>query len=223
MRDGGRSDEWTKKARAEGYAARSVYKLEELARREPKLLPRKGKVLDLGCSPGSWTQYLMRNGTRKLHLVGLDISRIDDYAGTTFLQRSALKVHPRELLNELGGLAKFVMSDMAPFTKGDRFSDHIRQLELAHAALRLARATLQPGGNFVVKVFEGQDAPAYVDEVRQHFTRVRRLRPKVVRRESVEFFVAGIGFKQSSRLRDADFGPFVPYVEDEDEDEVEAG
>ncbi|MFT4976987.1 MAG: 23S rRNA (uridine2552-2'-O)-methyltransferase [Myxococcota bacterium] len=194
MRDSGRPDEWTRKAKAAGYAARSVYKLEEIARRELKL-PKKGRVLDLGCSPGSWSQYLLRSGGKKVHLVGLDITEMPDYPGSAFVQASALDVDPATLLEALGGPAQLVMSDMAPFTHGDRFSDHIRQLELAQAALRIATQVLEPGGDFVVKVFEGEDAPAFVQEVRSHFGRVRRLRPKVVRRESVEFFVVGRGFK----------------------------
>lgn len=195
MRDGGKPDEWTRKAKAAGYAARSVFKLEEIARREPNLLPKKGRVLDLGCSPGSWSQYVLRQGGRKLHLVGLDISEVPDYPGAAFIQNSVLNVPGEELLEALGGPAKLVMSDMAPYTKGDRFSDHIRQLELAQAALRVATEVLAFNGNFVVKVFDGQDAPDFVMSCRPHFQKVRRFRPKVVRRESVEFFVVGTGFK----------------------------
>lgn len=195
MRDGGKPDEWTRKAKAAGFAARSVFKLEEIARREPRLLPKKGRVLDLGCSPGSWSQFVLRNGGRKLHLVGLDISEVPDYPGASFIQNSVLNVTAEELLEALGGPAKLVMSDMAPYTKGDRFSDHIRQLELAQAALRIATQVLSFNGSFITKVFDGQDAHDFVMSCRPHFDKVKRHRPKAVRRESVEFFVVGTGFK----------------------------
>lgn len=195
MRDGGKPDEWTRKAKAAGFAARSVFKLEEIARRQQGLLPKKGRILDLGCSPGSWTQFALQNGGRKLHVVGLDISDVPSYPGAVFIQNSVLNVETSELREALGGAAKLVMSDMAPFTKGDRFSDHIRQLELAQAALNIATGVLGPGGHFVVKVFDGQDAHGFVQSMRPHFTKVRRFKPKAVRRESVEFFAVGVGFK----------------------------
>jgi 23S rRNA (uridine2552-2'-O)-methyltransferase len=195
VRDKGKPDEWTRKAKAAGFAARSVFKLEEIARREPGILPKKGRVLDLGCSPGSWSQYLLQKGGRKLHLVGLDISDVPSYPGAAFIQDTILSVGREALLEALGGPARLVMSDMAPFTKGDRFSDHIRQLELAQAALRVATEVLLPGGNFIVKVFDGKEAHAFVQSVRPFFSKVRRFKPKAVRRESVEFFVVGLGFK----------------------------
>ena len=192
MRDGGRPDHWTRKAKAAGYSARSVFKLEEIQRRE-HLLPKRGRVLDLGCSPGSWSQYLKRNRP-KLSLVGLDLSEVSGYPGT-FLQGSALDVELHVLREALGGPAVLVMSDMAPSTSGTRFTDHIRQLELAQAALRIALGVLQPGGDFITKVFEGEDAPGFVAQVRQHFGKVRRIKPAATRQVSVEFFVVARGLR----------------------------
>ena len=212
MRDGGRPDHWTKKAKAAGFSARSVYKLEEIERRE-RMLPKKGRVLDLGCSPGSWSQYLRRLAGPKLHLVGLDLSKVEGYPGT-FLHGNALKVSPHRLLRALDGPANLVVSDMAPFTKGHRFTDHVRQLELAQAALTLARYVLADGGDFIVKVFDGQDAHDYVQEVRQHFGRVRRIKPEATRNESVEFFVVARGFLPRGRL---DLPPPPPPEEEEEE------
>lgn len=216
MRNRGRPDHWTRKAKAAGYSARSVYKLEEIERRE-RMLPRKGRVLDLGCSPGSWSQYLRRLAGPDLHLTGLDISFIEGYPGT-FLQGNALTVSPHRLLRALGGPAHLVMSDMAPFTRGHRFTDHIRQLELAQAALHLARQVLLPGGDFVAKVFDGQDAHAYVQEVRQHFGRTRRIKPEVTRDESVEFFVVARGLLPAARLA---LPEDVPEEEEEDGEPAE--
>ncbi len=149
-----RPDHWTKKAKAAGFSARSVYKLEEIQRRE-RMLPRKGQVVDLGCCPGSWSQYLRRSSGNAIRLVGIDLSDTPDYPGL-FLQDSALTIEPARIMEALSGQpADLVMSDMAPNTEGHRFTDHIRQIELARAALRIAVAVLKPGGDFIVKVFEG--------------------------------------------------------------------
>ena len=102
MRDKGKPDEWTRKAKAAGFAARSVFKLEEIARREPGILPKKGRVLDLGCCPGSWSQYLLQKRGRNVHLVGLDISDVPNYPGAAFIQDTILSVG-REALLEVGG------------------------------------------------------------------------------------------------------------------------
>jgi 23S rRNA (uridine2552-2'-O)-methyltransferase len=188
-----RPDHWTKKAKAAGFSARSVYKLEEIQRRE-RMLPRKGQVVDLGCCPGSWSQYLRRSSGNAIRLVGIDLSDTTDYPGL-FLQDSALTIEPARIMEALSGQpADLVMSDMAPNTEGHRFTDHIRQIELARAALRIAVAVLKPGGDFIVKVFEGEEAPDFVSEVRPHFAKVRRIKPEATRRESVEFFVVARGF-----------------------------
>ena len=198
-----RPDHWTRKAKAAGFSARSVYKLEEIQRRE-RMLPRKGRVVDLGCCPGSWSQYLRRNGGGKLTLIGIDISQTPDYPGT-FLQGSAVTIPLSQITDALGGpTANLVMSDMAPNTEGHRFTDHMRQIELARAALRIARGVLHPGGDFIVKVFEGEEAADFVREVRQHFGKVRRIKPEATRRESVEFFVVARGFRASGRLLDGE-------------------
>ena len=95
----------------------------------------------------------------------------------------------------LGGPPDLVVSDMAPNTTGARFTDHVRQLELAEIAASLGIELLRPGGSFVVKVFDGQDAHDYVQRLRPHFEKVKRVKPEATRRESVEFFVVCTGRK----------------------------
>jgi len=187
-----RPDHYSKKAKAEGYAARSVYKLEEIQRRF-RILKGGARVVDLGCAPGSWSAYAAQICSKK-RLVGMDITKLDAYPGT-FIHGSILEV-PTETIHEaLGGPADVVLSDMAPYTNGNRFSDHVRQLELATAAFDTACRLLKPGGSFVVKVFDGQDAQAYTLGVRKRFTTVKRLKPPATRNQSVEFFLVCTGFK----------------------------
>lgn len=186
-----RPDHYTRKAKAAGYAARSVYKLDEIARRMP-IVPRPpAAVLDLGCYPGSWSKWLLERGLR---VVGVDLTA-PDLPGGTFLALSVYDVRPEALLAVLGGPTPLVVSDMAPLTSGNRLTDHCRQLELADHALGIARAVLRPGGAFVVKVFDGEDAPAFVERVRGEFSEVRRFKPDATRDHSVEFFLAARGFR----------------------------
>ena len=185
-------DRFTRQAKAEGYLARSVYKLEELDRRFQ--LFRKGdRVVDLGCSPGSWLVWADERVGPKGHVVGVDIEE----PGPTILEvivRDIFDVPGSELRELLGGPANVVMSDMAPRTTGNLLGDHVRQIELATRALELARELLVPGGHFVVKVFDGEDAHAYVQSVRPYFDKVKRSRPEAVRKESREFFLVGTGY-----------------------------
>jgi 23S rRNA (uridine2552-2'-O)-methyltransferase len=190
MNDRSRPDHWALKARAEGYAARSVYKLEEIDRRY-KVAPRRGRALDLGCAPGSWSQWLHRQSRGQVQLVGIDIQEVKDYPGR-FLQRSIAELPAEELLELLGGAPDFVMSDMAHHTSGNRLYDHVTQLELATLAVDCALACLRPGGHLVVKIFDGEDANALVKRVGAAFDEVKRCRPQAVRSDSKEFYAVGL-------------------------------
>ena len=186
-----RPDHFTKKAKAMGYAARSVFKLEELDERF-RLVRRGGTAIDLGCFPGSWSRYLLERGMK---VVGVDL-KAPELAGGTWIARSVMEVEAPELLAPLGGArVDLLVSDMAPNTSGDRFTDHVRQIGLAERALALAGEALKPGGAFVAKVFEGGDAPAYVKAVEARFTATKRVKPDATRDRSVEFFVVATGFR----------------------------
>jgi 23S rRNA (uridine2552-2'-O)-methyltransferase len=185
-----RPDNWTRRAKEQGYAARSVFKLDAIEERH-RVLPRAGAgAVDLGCYPGSWSRWLLERGLR---VVGVDL-RAPSLSGGTWLEASVFDVTGEQLLGALGAPPELVVSDMAPNTTGDRFVDHVRQIALADRALELAAALLPPGrGAFVVKVFDGGDAPAYTQRVRDVFTEVRRLKPDATRDRSVEFFLVGKG------------------------------
>jgi 23S rRNA (uridine2552-2'-O)-methyltransferase len=184
-------DHFGKRAKADGFAARSVYKLEEIQKRFT-VIPRNGRVVDLGCSPGSWTSYVKRVGGADTQAVGIDLDEVGGYLGHQ-LVGSVFDISPEEILEALGGPADLVMSDMAPKTSGNRFTDHVRQIELAEQARLLASVLLTPGGNFIAKVFEGEEAPDFVARVRGDYGKTKRVKPKATRKESVEFFVVAMG------------------------------
>jgi 23S rRNA (uridine2552-2'-O)-methyltransferase len=180
-------DHYTKKAKSDGFAARSVYKLEEIQNKW-RVISSGDKILDLGCAPGSWSRYAKQKVGVKGKVVGVDIQEVSGFVGE-FLLASVYDLDLEEVTSLLGGPPDVVISDMAPATTGDRFADHFRQIELATAALEIAVNTLAPNGHFVAKVFDGQDAPAFIQECRTRFKQVRRLKPKATRGRSVEFFV----------------------------------
>lgn len=191
-------DHWARKAKDEGYAARSVFKLDEIHKRFP-ILPRSAGgaqgapiAVDLGCFPGSWSMWLLERGVR---VVGVDL-QAPQLTGGTWIVASALEVTAEQLLEAAAGPIDLLVSDMAPNTTGQKFTDHVRQIELATRALELAKAVLTPGGAFVAKVFDGADAPAYVRAVQASFGEFKRLKPEATRDSSIEFFVAGRGVKR---------------------------
>ncbi len=184
-----RPDHFTKKAKAQGYAARSVFKLEELDQRF-RLVKRGGSAVDLGCFPGSWSRYLLEKGMK---VVGVDL-KAPELPGGTWIARSVMEVEAEELLAAVGGPVDLFVSDMAPNTSGNRFTDHVRQIGLAERALSLCILCLKPGGAFVAKVFEGEDANGFIKAVEARFTTVKRVKPDATRDRSVEFFVVGTGF-----------------------------
>lgn len=185
-------DPYAQRAKDEGYEARSVFKLREIQRRFALLRPGQ-RVVDLGCYPGSWSRYVLEVLGGRGVLVGVDLSA-PAFGGATWIARSVHEVTPDELRQALGGSADVVLSDMAPATTGDKFTDHVQQIELARRALELAVAVLAPGGSFVAKVFEGGEAKDFENEARACFERVKRVRPEAVRKQSREWYLVAKGY-----------------------------
>ncbi len=184
-------DKYFRQAKADGYRARSAYKLIEL--NEKYRLIRAGMIiLDLGAAPGSWSQVAAKLGAQ---IVAVDLSPILPLAGVTTIRGDITKPETvAQIESALGGNADLVMSDVAPSTSGVHFVDHARSIELARASLQLAIKFLKPDGKFVVKVFQGEDFDAFVKEVKAHFRQVNVHRPPATRGESSEHFVIGVGF-----------------------------
>lgn len=189
-----RQDHFFHKAKKDGFAARSIYKLEEIDQKH-RILRSGQKVLDLGCAPGSWLQYIGRVVGPNGRVVGLDLKpvKVPLPPHVRTLQADAFET-PVESLLEPGQLFDVVVSDMAPSTIGNRFTDHVRSMELCHRVLAVADRSLRRGGTVVCKAFEGEDIPVLAAAFRERFSEFRRLKPKGTRTESVEVFFVGIGF-----------------------------
>ncbi len=189
-------DYYFKKAKQEGYPARSVYKLKE-AQSKFKLLRRGYNVLDLGAAPGAWSKYTSEIVGKKGKVVAIDIKNINPPAPNVItIKADVFNILPKELLEQIGKNKKFdvVLSDMAPNTTGRKDVDHLRSIALAEAALNICKEVLKKGGDFFCKVFEGSDLPAFRKFCQNHFKNVKVFKPKSSRSESVEIFLYAQGF-----------------------------
>lgn len=187
-------DHYFHKARREGFAARSVYKLEEIDRRHKLLAPRQ-LVLDLGCAPGSWLAYAARRVAPKGRVVGVDLHGVDAPlpANARVVAGDAFCLPPATLLD--GGPAfDVILSDMALGTTGIKSADAERSAELVLRTLALAAALLRPGGSLLAKVYQGARLAELRGAFRRSFATVSVEKPKASRAESVEVFLLGRQF-----------------------------
>jgi 23S rRNA (uridine2552-2'-O)-methyltransferase len=194
LRDRGRRhDAFFRKARSEGFAARSVYKLEEIDRRMHLLRPG-ARVLDLGCRPGSWLQYACKMAGPHGVVVGVDRQPLPSpVAGARVLVADIYTLSDEEVLC---GQAAFdvVLSDMAPDTTGIRATDQARSAALVEEALGRAERLLAPLGAFVAKVFQSPEVAQIRTRMAKRFSDVQLIKPKSSRDESTELYLVGKGF-----------------------------
>ena len=191
-------DHYSEQARKEKYPARSVYKLKE-AQKKFRLIKTGDRVLDLGCSPGSWLLYAAELTGKQGRVLGIDLQsvtcQLPPQAET--LKADVLSVdrvwfEKQDLLNGFD----VVLSDMAPATSGNKMRDAIRSYQLCQAALNVAEMALKPGGSFMCKIFQGQEFKKFSEAVKSRFRNHRIFKPRSSRKESKEIFILGIGFKK---------------------------
>ncbi|HMC93421.1 MAG TPA: RlmE family RNA methyltransferase [Polyangia bacterium] len=188
-----RHDAFFRKARGAGFAARAVYKLEEIDKRL-RLLRAGDRVLDLGCRPGSWLQYALKVVGPHGAVVGIDRDPLPQpIPGARVLRGDAFTTSDGELLGKLAAF-DVVLSDMAPNTTGIRATDQARSAALFGEALARAERLLAPGGAFVGKIFQGPDLESIRRRLADRFSDVRTIKPDSSRSESVEIFLCGKGF-----------------------------
>jgi len=190
------ADYYTEKAKKEDWLARSVYKLQEIDRKV-HLIRLGSRVLDLGCYPGSWSQYCLRKVGINGHVTGIDVKKPERLSARNFqfIKADVLQLD-LEWLREKIGFQDVLLSDMAPKTTGISITDVARSLELAHKALSMAFCLLRSGGNFLCKVFEGEGFIDFRHEVSSGFTTIKLIRPDSTRKKSREIYVIGLGFKK---------------------------
>jgi len=189
-------DRFTKSAKAQGFPARSVYKLEEIDRRVRLLRPGM-RVLDLGAAPGSWALYAAQKIGASGKLLAMDLKPIEIALPPqgSFVLGDALALENDALA--LHAPYDVVLSDMAPNTTGNRLGDQTRSFELFMRAVAVAASLSKVGGAFVGKIFMGEDLPIARAALKKHFAGERLIRPEGTRSVSYELFVIGTGRRAS--------------------------
>lgn len=188
------ADPFVKRAQAEGWRSRAVYKLEELIERDRLLKPGM-VVVDLGAAPGGWSQMVRARLGEKGRIFALDILPMQGIAGVDFIEgdfreESVLKTLEKHLD---GTPVDLVLSDMAPNLSGVGSVDQPRAMHLAELAEEFADRHLVKGGAFLTKLFQGEGFDAYVKRLRQRYERVSMRKPKASRARSPEVYALAVG------------------------------
>lgn len=192
-----RKDTFYRKAKREGYRARSAYKLIEL-NQEFRLLRPGARVIDLGSWPGGWVQVAAELVGTKGKVVGIDLVALEPLAGpqVTLLQGDATDpVQQEKILAALGGPADVLLSDMSPKLSGIKEVDEARAMELCRAALQCAQILLRPGGALLTKVFMGTEHKTFLAEAHALFASAKTTKPESSRKGSAETYVVSAGLK----------------------------
>jgi 23S rRNA (uridine2552-2'-O)-methyltransferase len=186
------NDHWVREATRLGYRSRAAFKLLELAERDQLFRPGLA-VVDLGAAPGSWTQVLRERLGASARIVAVDVLPMEPIPGVAVVQadfREQAGVVAVEAALA-GRRVDLVLSDMAPNLSGVQSADQARSVHLGELALEFAAQWLQPGGDFVVKAFQGEGFPEFKQAVQQRFEKAYVRKPKSSRDRSPEVYLVG--------------------------------
>lgn len=189
------SDPFVKQREAAGYRSRAAFKLKEILARD-RLVRRGDTVLELGSSPGGWSQVAAEIIGPSGTVVAVDVLSMDEIPGVSFIHGDCREpVVLAAIRREIGEQSvDLVMSDMAPNITGIRSMDVARSLELAEVATELAREFLRSGGSLILKLFQHAETDRYAASLRDSYSQVLRRRPRASRTRSTEFYVLARGF-----------------------------
>lgn len=186
-------DRYYRAAKRQEYRSRAAIKLSQIDRRYGLFRPRD-IVVDLGASPGGWSQVARERVGSEGRVIAVDLVPMAPIDGVEFLRGDFTDPKTQAKIFEvLGKPAHVVMSDVAPHLSGHRTYDVARSLELADAALSLATRALRPGGTFLVKSFQGEGYRGFLDRVARDFETVKGVKPSASTKESSEIYVLAMG------------------------------
>ena len=190
------NDTYVQRARAEGYRSRASFKLMEIDDRD-HLIRADEVVVDLGATPGGWSQVAAKRMQGRGRVIALDLLEMDPLHGVDFIQGDFREDEVLAQLEKKLGGAKvgLVLSDMAPNMSGILLSDQARVMHLAELGLEFSRNWLKPEGAFLVKVFQGYGFEDFVREMRRVFKTVSSRKPDASRDRSAEVYLLGKGLK----------------------------
>ncbi len=190
-----KNDTYAQKARNENYRARSVYKLQEIDEKH-KLIRNGITILDLGCAPGSWSQYCLKTLQNGL-VIGIDIQDFASLSSTSTKKFIFIKsdIADDNIFSRLQNYSfDLILSDMAPNTTGNIFTDQMRSLQICKMGYSLFPRLLKREGNAVMKIFASEKAQQFFLDWKKDFQSAKILRPKAVQKSSKEMYFIGLGF-----------------------------
>lgn len=183
-----RHDFYYKKAKDENYKARSVYKLEE-AQKKFAFIKSNDFILDVGCSPGSFSQYMFNKILKTGSIIGIDIIPTTfKHERFRFIEGDIRDINLDEIV-PANKLFNIIISDAMPNTTSDKETNHLRSISLCDIIFRNTINFLKIGGHFFIKTFDGRDLNAFKTDLSSHFTKVSTFKPKSSRDESREIFL----------------------------------
>ena len=195
------SDPYVKRAQADGFRSRSVYKLTEIDAKE-KLVKPGMTVVDLGSAPGGWSQWVVKELGSKGKLVAIDLLEMEPIEGVHFIEADfSDEAGLKQVIDAIGGeetKIDLVISDMSPNLTGVVITDQARLFTLGELAMDFAIKFLKPNGVFLVKVFQGAGFEPYVKALRANFQKVAAKKPDASRGESRETYLLARGLKVPS-------------------------
>lgn len=193
-------DYYSKKAKKEKYPARSVFKLEEVQKKY-RIFRRGDAVLDLGCHPGSWSLYASTIVGPTGLVVGVDLQETnkeprEDGSPIHWICGDITDPDLSARIRSLRPAFKVVISDIAPKTTGNRWADHQHSMSLVRQTLELAHLFLHEKGHYLCKLFQGEDMPRFVSDLKEQFGFVKVIKPQSSRKESREVFLLGMDYRR---------------------------
>ena len=190
------NDPYVQRARAEGYRSRASFKLMEIDERD-RLIRQGEVVVDLGATPGGWSQVAARRMQGKGRVIALDLLEMESLPGVDFIHGDFREPNVLQRLEAMlaGDKVGLVLSDMAPNMSGIPLSDQARVMHLVELGLEFSRNWLKPDGAFLVKVFQGYGYEDFVREMKRVFKSVSSRKPDASRDRSAELYLLGKGLK----------------------------
>ncbi|MBV4460388.1 MULTISPECIES: 23S rRNA (uridine(2552)-2'-O)-methyltransferase RlmE [Pseudomonas] len=190
------NDPYVKQAQKDGYRSRASYKLLEVQEKY-KLIRPGMSVVDLGAAPGGWSQVTSRLIGGQGRLIASDILEMDSIPDVTFVHGDFTQDEVLARILEAVGNSQvdLVISDMAPNMSGTPAVDMPKAMFLCELALDLAARILKPGGNFLIKIFQGEGFDAYLKDTRQKFDKVQMIKPDSSRDSSREQYLLAWGYR----------------------------
>ncbi len=190
------ADPYVKRAHEEGWRSRAAFKLEEIDRAERLIRPGM-TIVDLGAAPGGWSQYAARVLAGRGRVIALDVLDMPALPGVEFMQGD---FSDDAVLERLRGLlvsdqVDLVLCDMAPNMMGIADVDHDRSMHLVDLAVDFAAQALRPGGDLLMKVFQGREFQPLVARLRKQYETVKLRKPKASRARSPEVYVLARGYR----------------------------